>query len=173
MASVHASPMRAAHELDRGLLTADGRQRQPYIEARIVRAGPAAVVVGVPFQPSLPVDQSADAGNISGQIRQAERSVGLARQERDQLARQLGRHAVFELLQPDDPNRYPRFSQGRVPAAAVEKSKGAARDLGDAAKVLIAEKTADDGGAVSLKSQPHGVPGALLSYKCRRARNGM
>ena len=26
------APMRAAHQLDRGLLAADGRQRQPYIE---------------------------------------------------------------------------------------------------------------------------------------------
>src|SRR6516162_1621348 len=41
------------------------------------------------------------------------------------------------------------------------KSKGIARHLGGATKVLIAEKAADNGGPVSLKSQPHGVPGAL------------
>src|SRR5437773_6611399 len=58
------APMRAAHQFDRGLLTADGGQRQPYVEARVVRAGTAAVVVGMPFQPSVPVGQSTDAANI-------------------------------------------------------------------------------------------------------------
>ena len=71
----------------------------------------------------------------------------------------MGRHAVLEIRQPDDPDRYPSFSQGRVPAAGVKKSKSVARDLGDATKVLIAEKSADDGDPVGVKPQPHGVPG--------------
>ena len=99
----------------------------------------------MPFQPSVPIGQSAHAANIGSQIRQGECSVGLARQQRDQLARQLGRHAAFEIRQPDRPDRYPRFSQGRIAAAGVEKSKGVAHDLGDATKILIIEKTADDG----------------------------
>ena len=119
------------------------------------------MVVGVPLQHSLPVGQSADAAHLDDQIRQPECSVGLARQQHDQIARQLGRHAVFKIRQPDRPDRYPSLSQGCVPAAAVEKSKGIARHLGGATKVLIAEKAADNGGPVSLKSQPHGVPGAL------------
>src|SRR5262249_20298802 len=141
---------------DRGLLTADGRQRQPYIEARIVRAGAAAVVVGMPFQPSVPIGQSAHAANIGSQIRQAECSVGLARQQRDQLARQLGRHAAFDIRQPDRPARYQPLSQGRIAAAGVKKSKGVAHDLGDATKILIIEKTAYDGGPVDLKSHAVG-----------------
>ena len=74
------APMRAANQLDRGLLAADGRQRQPYIEARFVIDGAAALGVGMPLQPSVPVGHSADAANIGDQIRRAERSVGLARQ---------------------------------------------------------------------------------------------
>lgn len=70
------APMRAAHQLDRGLLTADGRQRQPYIEARVVMGGAAAVVVRMPFQAPVPIGQAADAANISGEIRRAEPSVG-------------------------------------------------------------------------------------------------
>jgi hypothetical protein len=53
--------MRAAHQLDRGLLTADGRQRQPYIEARVVMGGATAVVVRMPMQASVPIGQAADA----------------------------------------------------------------------------------------------------------------
>ena len=127
------APMRAAHQLDRGLLTAHGRQRQPYIEARVVMGGATAVVVRMPFQASVPVGQAADAANISGEIRQAELSVG-SRQSRHQLARQLGRHAAFEIRQPDRSDRYPVFSHGRIPAAGVEKSKSVAHDLGDAKK---------------------------------------
>ena len=70
------APMRAAHQLDRGLLTADGRQRQPYIEARVVMGGATAVVVRMPMQASVPIGQAADAANISGEIRRAEPSVG-------------------------------------------------------------------------------------------------
>ena len=54
----------------------DARQRQPYIEARVVMGGATAVVVRMPMQASVPIGQAADAANISGEIRRAEPSVG-------------------------------------------------------------------------------------------------
>src|SRR5262249_25679113 len=146
------APMRAAHHLDRGLLAADGRQRQPYIDARFVIDGAAALGIGMPLQPSVPVGHSADAANIGDQIRPAERSVGWASKQRDQLTRQRGLHAAFKIRKPDRPDRYPSFSHARIAAPAVKISKGVARDVVNATKILIAEKTANDGRPIGLKS---------------------
>jgi hypothetical protein len=60
---------------------------------------------------------------------------------------------VFEIRQPERPDRYPIFSQGCIAAAGVEKSKSVAHDLGDATKSPTAEKAANDGCSVGFKSQ--------------------
>src|SRR5207248_9051502 len=72
-----------------------------------------------------------------------------------QLARRVGGHAVFEIRHPDRPDQYPIFSQACIAAAGVEKSESVAHDLRDATKLPMAEKAANDGCSVGLKSQRH------------------
>jgi hypothetical protein len=55
---------------------------------------------------------------------------------------------VFEIRHPDRPDQYPIFSQDCIAAAGVEKSESVAHDLGDATKLPMAEKAANDGCSV-------------------------
>lgn len=76
---------------------------------------------------------------------------------------------MFEIRQPERPDRYPIFSQGCIAAAGVEKSKSVAYNLGDATISPTAEKAANDGCSVSLKSQQHLPPIALRPIKPKMA----